>query len=92
MTLLNKEKSIWECLNSNCGQKFLYYPDLNRFMTLDGEDFEPSKIPITGKLQTVIEEESIVEDKVKETKPKSKEKVAETTEPIDAMLKNFDFT
>jgi ssDNA-binding Zn-finger/Zn-ribbon topoisomerase 1 len=100
ITLLNKTKSIWECLNKQCGQKFLYFPDLNRFMTLTGEDFaviskEETSIPIEGKLSMPDDDESKVEDKTEVLKLVPSEPTLDVEDSpkgdIDDMLKNFGF-
>ncbi len=67
LTLLNKAKDIWECLNHNCGQKFIYFAEVNRYLTLDGKDFDKvtaPQIPIEGTLKVIDEESEEVEERV----------------------------
>jgi len=105
LTLLNKAKDIWECLNTNCGQKFLYFAEVNRYMTLDGEDFDKvtaPQIPIEGTLKVIDEESDQVEsqDLVEEEKVETKVEVIEkepvakavSNDPMAALKQKLGFT
>ncbi len=38
ITLLNKGKNIWECLNTNCKHKFLFIPQTSTYLALTKDD------------------------------------------------------